>query len=218
MGNTTIQKISKIDYAEYFFKEYRDIRKEYNGELPPLLLHVCCGACLCFPLLFLSKLFKITIFFSNSNIYPKEEYDRRIYAARDLTKDIEGAMNTTINFVEDDYDHDNFKKSLKPLAQEKEGGARCFLCINRRLSSLFSYAEKNSFPFVTTVMSVSRNKNAQMINVLGKGLEKQFPSVTFLIADFKKDGGQDIGVDIAKKYDIYRQSFCGCEYGLRAKR
>ena len=59
----------RTDYFKVGAKQYKEIRNEYkDGKLPSLLLHVCCGACSCFPLVYLIDLFDITIYFSNSNI------------------------------------------------------------------------------------------------------------------------------------------------------
>ena len=44
---------------------------ELKGK-PTLLIHICCGVCSVYPLQYLRKYFDITIYFSNSNIYPFE--------------------------------------------------------------------------------------------------------------------------------------------------
>ena len=68
--------IKKINYFDESLKEYKNLRSN-NKEIPNLLLHVCCGACSAFPLIYLIDLFNITIYFSNSNIYPLEEFIKR---------------------------------------------------------------------------------------------------------------------------------------------
>ncbi|NLB11620.1 epoxyqueuosine reductase QueH, partial [bacterium] len=44
---------------------------------PSLLLHACCGPCSTYPLQLLNKIFNITVYYNNSNIYPLEEYEKR---------------------------------------------------------------------------------------------------------------------------------------------
>ena len=83
------------------------------------------------------------------------------------------------------------------------------------MQRLFEYAALNKYEIVTTVMTISRNKNAEYINELGKTIEKKYNNVKFLVFDFKKNNGQDIGVDISKKLEIYRQDYCGCEFSIR---
>ena len=63
----------KINYdikLQEELEKIKDIR-------PKLLLHVCCGPCCSNVVKELSEYFDITIYYSNSNIYPKEEYTRR---------------------------------------------------------------------------------------------------------------------------------------------
>ena len=61
-------------------------------------------------------------------------------------------------------------------------------------------------------MSISRNKDVDYLNLLGEELAKKYNNLTYVHADFKKNNGQDIGVDLSKKIGIYRQYFCGCEF------
>jgi len=61
-------------------------------------------------------------------------------------------------------------------------------------------------------MSISRNKDVDYLNVLGEELAKKYKNLTYVHADFKKNNGQDTGVDLSKKIGIYRQCFCGCEF------
>lgn len=42
---------------------------------PKLLLHSCCAPCSSHVILLLSKYFDITIYFTNDNIYPIDEYN-----------------------------------------------------------------------------------------------------------------------------------------------
>ena len=59
---------------------YKDFMKYINNldYKPKLLIHACCAPCSSHVILLLSKYFDITIFFSNDNIYPKEEYLLRL--------------------------------------------------------------------------------------------------------------------------------------------
>jgi len=64
-------------------------------------------------------------------------------------------------------------------------------------------------------MSISRTKDVDYLNMLGEELAKKYNNLTYLHADFKKNNGQDIGVDLFKKIGIYRQCFCGCEFSKK---
>lgn len=197
-----------------FLEEYHSIRKAYNSEsLPKLLLHVCCGACSCYPLIFLTDLFDITILFSNSNINPEEEFLTRYNALCKHVKFLNEGINANIKVVLDSYDYNSFRDCLLPYKDEKEGGNRCKICISKRMKRGFEFAKLNGFSYFTTVMSISRNKDADFINQVGRELEKQY-GVKFIVEDFKKNNGQDIGVKISKIEGIYRQEYCGCEFSF----
>ena len=81
---------------------------EKNNIVPTLLLHSCCGPCSSYCLEYLSNYFRITIFYYNPNIYPKEEYFFRVEEQRKLIKKINGKY--PINMVVGKYDVDRFYK------------------------------------------------------------------------------------------------------------
>lgn len=203
------------NYYLEFVKEYKEIRKKEEGK-PKLLLHVCCGPCSAYPLVFLQDLFDITILYSNSNIYPKEEYDKRLYNLKRYVNEINLKFNKHILVIEDNYDYDSFKEDLLPFKNQKEGLNRCKICIAKRMKRLFIVAKERNFKYVTTVMSISRNKDALYINKIGKAIENNLykNEIEFIYTDFKKNDGQEIGIKIAKKYNLYRQDYCGCEFSL----
>lgn len=57
---------------EAFLRELRE-----KGEKPRLLLHSCCGPCSSSVLEYLLPYFRISVFYYNPNIYPREEYEHR---------------------------------------------------------------------------------------------------------------------------------------------
>ena len=91
------------------------------------------------------------------------------------------------------------------------------LCHRYRMDLAYSYASKNNFDYFTTVMTVSSKKPSQILNEIGIELSKKYVNTKFLEADFKKENGQLIGINIAKKYNLYRQCYCGCEFSYRVK-
>lgn len=205
---------TKTNYFLKSLEEYKEIRGN-SKDLPKILLHVCCGACSTFPLLYLIDLFDITIYFSNSNIYPYEEYNKRKENMMKYVTYLNNKFNKNIKVIEDKYDYESFKQDLIPFKDQNEGMDRCKICIKKRLISLFEYANTNNFKYVSTIMSISRNKDVNYINYIGKELEKNYSNIRFLVFDFKKFNGQDIGVEISKKLYIYRQNYCGCEFSKR---
>ena len=202
-----------IDYLKISKEQLLEIvSSTKNGKLPRLLLHVCCGACACYPLVYLTNYFDIDIFYNNSNITPFEEFIKRREALNKFLDVYEDKLNNHVNYHESNYDYERFRKILSPLKDEKEKGARCKLCIEIRIEELFKKAEELNIPYVTTVMTYSNNKDSDYINSLGLALEKKYPSVKFAVFDFKKEGGQEYGNQLTNKFKIYRQNYCGCEF------
>ena len=179
---------------------------------PTLLIHICCGVCSVYPLKYLRNYFDITIFFSNSNIYPFEEFNKRL----DALKQYLNILNDeSIRLIIDKYDNESYTKQLSCLKDEPEGGKRCKLCYELRMEQTFKYANDNNYDFVTTVMSISNRKNANWINEIGEKLDKKYPNTNYLYADFKKGDGLVYNDSLNKKLNLYHQNYCGCIYSIK---
>ncbi len=185
--------------------------EELKGR-PQLLIHICCGVCSVYPLQYLRKYFNITIFFSNSNIYPYEEYERRLNALKTYLSILN---DDSIRLIEDHYDNEAYMENLVALKDEPEGGRRCRLCYRLRMERTFAYAKKHHYPYATTVMSISNRKNADWLNEIGEDLQKKYPEVTYLHADFKKGDGITMNDKLNKDLGLYHQDYCGCIYSIR---
>lgn len=178
-----------------------------------LLLHVCCGPCSMYPLELLSQYFDITIYYANSNIYPYEEYEKRLH---ELLRYLESFEND-LQVVIPKYDNATFTASLSPYKDCQEGEKRCVKCYGLRLKETFAYAKAHHFDYCTTLMSISNRKNATYINELGRLFEKEY-GVPFLYNDFKKDGGIAKNQMLNKAFDLYHQDYCGCIYSYQTKK
>lgn len=185
---------------------------EKSNKKPKLLLHVCCGPCFTIPYQIISRYFDITLFFNNSNIYPKTEHDRRLEELRRYILEV----CPNIKLITTTYDNDNYNKDLEPRATDKEGHERCRICFKKRLEEGFKYASENKFDYYGTVMTISRYKNAQDINVIGEELSKHYPTIKWLYADFKKNNGYEKSLLIIKEHHMYLQEYCGCKYSFEA--
>lgn len=197
-------------------KNYQKILQntiENLNNRPKLLLHVCCGPCSTIPIKILKDHFDITLFFSNSNIYPKEEHDRRL---EELKTYLIKSHNEDIPLVISDYDGESFHHILEPYKDLKEGYERCRVCFKTRFIQGFEYAYKNGFEYFGTVMTISRYKNAQDINKIGEKLQENYPTVKWLYADFKKNNGYEDSLIICKDFDLYFQEYCGCKFSYLA--
>jgi len=202
---------TKINYQKEQEKLI-EVLKE-RGEKPTLLLHVCCGPCFTYPFELIKDYFKITIIYNNSNIYPEEEYYRRINELKSYLK----AISADIELIEFDYDNLTYNLDLEPYANQPERMERCRICFRKRLGQAIEYADEHGYDYVGTVMSISRFKNSQDINKIGFELS-QGKRVKWLPADFKKNGGYEKSLDIVRKYGLYFQHYCGCKFSIRAKK
>ena len=194
------------NYQKLLEKELQNIKN--LGKKPRLLIHACCGPCFTIPYEILNQYFEITILYNNSNIYPKEEHDRRLNELKKYVKDI----GANLKIIETEYDNEKYNQDLEPRASDKEGHERCRICFRKRLKEGFEYASKNGFEYFGTVMTISRYKNAQDINKIGENLAKDYPTVKWLYADFKKNDGYEKSLIIIKEHEMYFQEYCGCKY------
>lgn len=200
-------------FANYHKVALHELSKiDESGVRPKLLLHVCCGPCSCFPLLFLCPHLDVTIYYSNSNIYPESEYQKRLRELKRFLEFVKKDYGYNIPLIEMPYDNEDYMKHLTPFGPGPEGGERCFACYAVRMKEAYDYAEANGFDYFTTVMTISRQKNAEKLNEIGMSLSTSHPHTKYFYSDFKKGKGEEEGIRIAKSYDLYRQCYCGCVY------
>ena len=181
-------------------------------EKKKLLLHSCCAPCSSGVLEELNKNYEITVLFYNPNIFPKEEYDLRrdeqIKFIQKLKPEVE------VDFKELNYNPEEYYEFVLGFENEPEGGARCKRCYELRLDMAGKYAKENNFDLFTTTLSVSPYKNANYLNELGLEISSKY-GVEYLISDFKKKDGYLKSIQNSKKYGLYRQKYCGCEFSKR---
>ena len=180
---------------------------------PKLLLHACCGPCSSYVIEYLSNYFDITIFYYNPNIYPENEYLRRM---NELIKFIK-EFNNKITVIEDKYDTKEYYNNIKGLENLGEKSKRCYNCYKFRMEKAAIYAKNNNYDYFTTTLSISPYKNAEWLNEIGKNLEKIY-NIKYLYADFKKKNGYKRSLELSKEYKLYRQEYCGCVYSYQEKK
>ena len=179
-------------------------------EKKKLLLHSCCGPCSTSVIERLKKDYDLTIFYYNPNIYPEDEYNKRLSTQQEYL--IKSNQNITV--IDGTYlDHNLFEQEFKGLENSKEGGARCEKCLFLRIKKTAEYAKNNGYDVFTTTLSVSPHKNAELINKLGNNFAKEY-NIEFLESNFKKQNGFLISTQLSKQYGLYRQQYCGCKYSL----
>ena len=193
-------------------ENYSDMCEEILKNLTQkkkLLLHSCCAPCSSYVISYLTKYFDITILYYNPNIFPFEEYEKRKEEQLRLINQIDKINN--IDFIECNYENDIYNKLIKGLEEEPEKGKRCNVCYELRMEKTAKLAKENNYDYFCTTLSVSPHKNSNMINQIGKELEKKY-QIKWLYSDFKKKDGYKKSIELSKKYNLYRQNYCGCVF------
>lgn len=182
------------------------------GIKPSLLLHACCAPCSSYCIEYLNEHFNITLFFYNPNIHPAEEYDHRVNELKRLVKE----MGPDIPVLEAENDTESFYALARGRETVREGGARCFDCYRLRLEKTAALAKELNFDYFTTTLSISPLKNAAKLREIGLGLEEKY-GVKNLPSDFKKKEGYKRSIELSRKYNLYRQNYCGCEFSKKTE-
>jgi predicted adenine nucleotide alpha hydrolase (AANH) superfamily ATPase len=170
-----------------------------------ILLHVCCGPCATYPVKELLERHKtVTGFWYNPNIHPKEEYQKRLKAARDF------AVKKGIPLVEEVvFDLQGWIEKMEKalLPQKKE--ARCQGCYRIRMERTAQKAKEEGYDGFTTTLLYSRYQFHETVKDLGQELASAY-GVPFLYVDFRR--GWQEGILLSKELSLYRQKYCGCMF------
>ena len=205
--------MNKINYQKELDKVIEVLQRQ--GRVPRLLLHSCCAPCSSYVLEYLSRYFEITVFYYNPNIYPPEEFGKRVEEQKRLIAQL--PAEHPISFLDGPYEPERFYEMAKGLEQVPEGGARCFKCYRLRLTETAEMARAGKYDYFTTTLSISPLKNAEKLNEIGGQLAKDY-GVDYLYSDFKKRNGYKRSTELSREYGLYRQDYCGCVFSMRERR
>lgn len=165
-----------------------------------IVLHTCCGPCAsgCVPRLKADDR-DIILYFANSNLDTREEYERRLASARKLAE-AEGC-----EIAAEPYDHEEWLKEVAAGYEDApEKGARCARCFAYNLKKAAAFAASRGISEYTTSLTVSPHKPSKVIFAAA--------GVGFVPYDFKKQGGFLLSNRRAAELKLYRQNYCGCEF------
>ena len=209
--NTGIQVMGLANVRNYQKELERLIEKECTKEnkAPRLLLHSCCAPCSSYVLEYLSEYFEITLLYYNPNIFPEEEYTKRVNELHRLVSEMHFRHPVTV--LDGRYDPQEFFEIAHGLEDVPEGGERCFRCYRLRLDEAARTAAEGGYDYFTTTLSISPLKNAGKINDIGEELAGIY-GVSHLPSDFKKKNGYKRSIELSAEHGLYRQNFCGCVY------
>ena len=198
---------NRINYQKELEKIIDKHQKQ--NQIPTLLLHSCCAPCSSYVLEYLSEYFRITVFYYNPNIYPEEEYYKRVKEQKDFIQKLPAKY--PIQFVEGNFDKERFYAMAKGLEDVSEGGERCFRCYELRLRESAELAKEYRMDYFATTLSISPLKNVAKLNEIGLALAEEY-GMSYLVSDFKKKNGYKRSVELSAQHELYRQNYCGCVF------
>lgn len=175
-----------------------------------MLLHSCCAPCSgaiieCMA----ANGVRPSVFFSNSNICSRSEYDLRLAEVRRY------ASQYSLEVIDDEYDHRAWLEAVRGLEKEPERGLRCEMCFRFRLQRSARYAGENGFEVLATSLASSRWKDLDQVNRAGELSCKEQGNVIWWPQNWRKGGLQPRRNEIIREQNFYNQNFCGCEFSRR---
>ena len=175
-----------------------------------LLLHSCCAPC-SGELMEALRAAQIdyTIYFYNPNIHPIKEYMLR------KDENIRFAQAHQIPFIDADYDPEQWFVRAKGMEDAPERGVRCTMCFDLRFERAARYAADNGFSMLTSSLGISRWKDMEQINACGHRAVAPYAGLAYWDYNWRKNGGSQRMIAIAKQEGFYQQEYCGCVYSLR---
>jgi predicted adenine nucleotide alpha hydrolase (AANH) superfamily ATPase len=173
-----------------------------------VVLHICCGVCAAGVVERLtSEGHQVLGLFYNPNIHPLEEYERRLEAVHKVAQELNFPLEAP------PYQPEEWREQTSSLENEPEGGARCRVCFRLRLQKTYQYLEECGGDAFTTTLTAGPRKSAEMVNQAGRSIGGD----KFLVRDFKKKDGFRRATELAKKWHLYRQNYCGCIHSFRSR-
>jgi len=218
LSPTTLEKARRLlaeSKAKLVSEEPFTIRLSYRVSLPlkprkvervgegkRILLHICCAPCATYPVNRLREEgFEVTGFWYNPNIHPWTEHERR----RESLVAYAEAIGLPMIW------HERYEMPLflRAVAGHEKFGERCRICYRMRLEKTAQVATEGSFDAFTTTLLISPYQDQALIREIGEEVAAQ-RGVDFYFENFRR-GWSERG-RLTKKYNLYRQQYCGCIY------
>ena len=186
------------------------LRPQLPAPARSILLHSCCAPCAGEVIeALLASGVRTTVFFYNPNIHPQAEYELR------KQENIRFCAARGVPFVDADYDLDNWFARVRGLEDEPERGARCTVCFDMRFERTALHAHEHGFTLISSTLGISRWKDMQQINQCGQRAAARWGNLSYWTFNWRKQGGSQRMIELAKQENFYQQEYCGCVYSLR---
>lgn len=180
-----------------------------NSYTKKILLHACCGICSSYPISFLQDTgYLVKVYFYNPNIYPENEYQKRLEAERIL------CSHFGCELIEGNYEPEVYYGYVTGLENEPEKGKRCDKCFELRLRNAALKAKELEINEFTTSMTISPHKNYEKLTQIGEKIALEY-DLKYLSTNFRKHDGFLKTNKISKELGLYRQNYCGCKFAKK---
>ena len=180
---------------------------EIPDKVSEVLLHACCAPCSSAIVEWMVQhSIRPTIYYYNPNIWPREEYDMR------KQESMRHAESLGLNWIDGDYDHEQWLANICGLEHEPERGLRCERCFLLRLTATAREAINQNIPCFATTLASSRWKNIEQINHAGLLAQQSVPGTLFWAKNWRKGGLYERRNQLLREYRFYNQQYCGCEF------
>lgn len=174
-----------------------------------ILLHACCAICSGYPISLLKDMgYSVVVYFYNPNIYPLEEYEKRLEAQRILCSHFECEL------IVGEYEPDVYYNFVKGLENEPEKGLRCDKCFELRLRKSAELAKSLGIDEFTTSMVISPHKDYEKLTNIGQNIAQDL-GLKYFSQNFRKQDGFLRTNQISKSLNLYRQNYCGCKFSRK---
>lgn len=175
-----------------------------------ILLHACCAPCSAAVVEWLLGAgYRPTVFFSNANIFPYDEYALR---RGELERFLQAQG---VPYAEDTWDHEGWLARVSGLESEPERGRRCSACFAFRLERAAQFAAQQGIPLLATTLAASRWKDLNQVNAAGERAVRLVSGVTFWARNWRKGGLQERRNQLLREHAFYNQQWCGCEFSCQ---
>lgn len=174
-----------------------------------IVIHTCCAICSGYPISYLKdRGYHVVAYFYNPNIYPSDEYQKRLKAEKTLCKHFD------VELIEAEYNPQEYYDFVKGFENEPEKGLRCDKCFELRLLKTAEFAKNIEADSFTTSIVISPHKNFEKLSKIGEEISSKM-GIKYLAIDFKKKDGFLKTNNISKELNLYRQNYCGCKFAMR---
>lgn len=194
-----------------------------------MLLHACCAPCSLEPTrILLERDADITVYFSNSNIAPKAEYDKRLAELRTFANKaglhlVEGefeptAWENTAGVIGErlaaECNINDFSRDVETVAElldDEHRQERCRACYRQRLGESAKAAVNGGFDTLSTTLAVSPYQFTEVIREELDRVCAQYGLIPYF-EDWRPF--YDNATARSREMGMYRQNYCGCRFSI----